>query len=155
MNMKHKTAFTCFLVISLLISSCSTVTQAPPTTSIPSTPTLVPPILPTYTEIIRTYPPGVKLSCTDAEVSYITSDGITPDGIWVFASGLICTDTSQIKVDPGGTYLIGETQTASWKSYGVKVTVMDPVTINSEIYQPGSLLTVDNDLNWIQVSSWK
>jgi len=50
---------------------------------------------------------------------------------------------------------MSETQTAYWKSYGVKITVMETVTINKKIYQPGSLLTVDKDLNWIQVSSWK
>jgi len=152
MNAKPQTAFICFLVISLLISSCSTFAQAAPTvTSVSSTPTLVPPTLPTYSEVVSTYPPGVEYSCTDAEVSYITSDG----GIWVFASGLICDGQSQIKVDPGGTYPISETQTAPWKSYGVRITVMETVTINGKIYQPGSLLTVDKDLNWIQVSSWK
>jgi hypothetical protein len=149
---KHQTTFFCFLVISLLISSCSTFVQAAPTvTSVPSTPTLVPPTPPTYSEIISTYPPGIKFSCTDAEVSYISSDGI-----WVFASGIICSsDKSKIRIAPGGTYPISETKTAYWKSYGVKITVMETVTINKKIYQPGSLLTVDKDLNWIQVSSWK
>ena len=156
MNRKHQTVFIYFLVMSLLISSCSTFAQATTTeASVPFAATVVPPTLPTYSEIVSTYPPGVKFSCTDAEVSYITSDGITLDGIWVFASGLICDGKSQIKVDPGGTYPISETQTALWKSYGVKITVMDTVTINGKVYQPGSLLTVDKDLNWIQVSSWK
>jgi glycine/D-amino acid oxidase-like deaminating enzyme len=100
------------------------------------TPELTPtPAYPTYSEIISTYPPDATLYQTDVRVTNV--DG---DGNWTFTAGTIRSC--------GGTPF--------FKCYGVKITIIENnVTIDGKVYPPGTLLTVDKDLNWIQVSSWK
>jgi hypothetical protein len=49
--------------------------------------------------------------------------------------------------------VIGETWPEA-QCYGTKLTVGDqPVTLEGKTYQPGTKLTVDKDLHWIEVSS--
>ena len=99
-------------------------------TNIPETTASEATTLPTYSEIVSTYPKGVELSCTNAEVS-----DVTPDGEWVFTGGLICAGKSQLTVEAGGTFTIGEGELffgKPWKSYGAKITVMKTVTIDGK-----------------------
>lgn len=129
-----------------------TATPLPPTaTQTPEPPTPTPtPALPTYSQILKTYPAGVELTCTDAEVAEVTADGT-----WTFTAGLICPGKSQLTVQAGGKFTVGEQMlNASWKSYGVKLTIITTVTIEGVTYQPGTLLTVDKDQKWVVVSSW-
>jgi hypothetical protein len=105
--------------------------------------------LPTYAQVASTYPAGVELSCTNAEVSDVTAEGD-----WVFTGGVVCPGKSQLTVEAGGTFTTGELFLGKpWKSYGAKITVKAPVTIDGKTYPPGAMLTVDKDLNWVQVSS--
>jgi hypothetical protein len=41
-----------------------------------------------------------------------------------------------------------------FQCYGTKITVRERVTLEGKIYEPGTKLTVDEDLQWIEVSSW-
>ena len=128
----------------------STPTPEPPTpTPTPEAPTLTPtPTLPTYSEILGTYPEGVELSCTDAQVSEVTSDGG-----WVFTGGLVCPGGARLTVAEGGTFTVPGAWD-NWRGYGAKITVAGPITIDGVTYEPGTLLTVDKDLEWIEVLSW-
>ena len=128
-----------------------TATLAPTATFTPALPTPTPtPALPTYSEILKTYPVGVEMTCTDAEVSELTVDGD-----WTFTGGLICPGKSQFTVQAGGKFTVSEQMmNASWKSYGVKLTIKQAVTIDGVTYEPGTKLTVDKDLKWVVVSSW-
>ena len=88
------------------------------------------------------------MSCTDAEVSEVTSDGS-----WVFGAGTVCPGLSRLMVAEGGTLTVSP-DWGNWKGYGTKITVVGTVTIDGVTYEPGTLLTVDKDLEWIEVSSW-
>jgi len=151
--MKTRMALLMLLVTVLSLSACGpsqvvAPTSTPAPTQVPASPT---PSFPTYSEIVGTYPGDVELSCTDAEVSKLT-----PEGDWTFTGGLICPGQSQLTVETGGTFTTGELFFGNpWKSYGAKLTIVDTVTIDGKTYQPGAMLTVDKDLNWIQVSSWE
>jgi len=167
------------LVISLQVGcgevtteSTATPTSLPPTptkspvppsathTPIPPTPTkspvppsatpTIPPTssVPTYPEVLSTYPVGVELSCTDGEVSEVTSDGS-----WVFSAGLVCPGKSKLTVAEGSTFTV-PAGWDNWKGYGTKITIVETVTIDGETYEPGTLLTVDENLEWIEVLSW-
>lgn len=154
-------------VLMILISACApspetlakqtaaaaTSTAAAWTPTPASTATPVPtatPAFPKYSEILKTYPAGVALSCTKAEVSEVTADGQ-----WTFTGGLVCPGQSQLTVESGGKFTTGELFFGRpWKSYGVKLTLKNSVTIDGKTYPAGTLLTVDKDLNWVQVSGW-
>jgi hypothetical protein len=56
-------------------------------------------------------------------------------------------------VAEGGTFTVSAAWD-NWKGYGTKITVVGPVTIDGVIYEPGTPLTVDKDLEWIEVLSW-
>jgi len=87
----------------------------------------------TYSEVLDTYPKGTELCKTEASL-----DGIGDGGNWLL-KGNVEFKNSQMQV----------------KCYGTKITVNVSVTIDGNAYPPGTLLTVDKDLNWIEVSSWK
>ncbi|MCQ3939253.1 MAG: hypothetical protein DPW18_19750 [Chloroflexi bacterium] len=92
--------------------------------------------LPAYSEIVETYPAGVELCATEASL-----DGIADNGRWLL-NGEIQIKDDQMQV----------------KCYGTKITVNvegGDVIIDGVIYSKGALLTVDKDLNWIEVSSWE
>jgi hypothetical protein len=40
------------------------------------------------------------------------------------------------------------------RCYGVQLTLEVPFTFDNILYPAGAKLTVDKDLNWIQVSGW-
>lgn len=138
------------LAAALAFSGCGPAPTPEPTAT-PAPPTASPtPALPVYSEIVKTYPADAELSCTDAEVSDVTADGQ-----WTFVSGLVCPGKSQLTVEAGGTFTTGEEFFGqTWKSYGARLTLKEAVTIDGKTYQPGAKLTVDKDLNWVEVSSW-
>jgi hypothetical protein len=80
---------------------------------------------------------------------------VTADGKWTFAEGgKICPGRSKLTVGSGGLttgeILLG----GKWKCHGVKITIKEDVTIDGRSYEPGAKLTIDKDLNWVEVSSW-
>jgi hypothetical protein len=92
--------------------------------------------LPAYSEIIKTYPAGVELCTTEASL-----EGIAGNGSWLL-NGDIQIKDNQMQV----------------QCYGTKITVSmegGDVIIDNVMYSKGALLTVDKDLNWIEVSSWE
>jgi hypothetical protein len=80
---------------------------------------------------------------------------VTSDGEWTFAEGgKVCPGLSELTVGEGGL-TIGEVFFGgTWKCYGAKITIRESVTIDGQIYEPGTKLTVDKELDWIEVSSW-
>ncbi len=133
------------------VAATSTAAVWTPTPASTPTPAPTPtPAYPAYSEIVKTYPAGVELGCTNAEVSEVTSDGK-----WVFTGGLICPGKSQLTVEAGAKFTTGELFFGKpWKTYGIKITLKNPVTLEGVNYPAGTKLTVDKDLNWIQVSGW-
>ena len=168
MNTRQQATAILVLVMGLVISGCGpgqllgptpTPTPIPPTlapTPIPPTPTLVPPTatpapaLPAYSQVLKTYPQNAQLCCTNAEVLKVTADGK-----WTLAEGgKICPGKSVIAVGSGGLTTGEIFFGGKWKSYGAKITIKEAVVIDGKSYQPGTKLTVDKDVNWIEVSSW-
>ena len=130
----------------------STPTPVPPTpTPTPVPPTATPtPAPPTYSKVLSTYPENAELCCTDAEVS-----GVSSDGEWTFSGGRLCPDGSDFTVAEGKTLTLPlDSMFGRWKCYGAKITVRESVTIDGRTYETGTKLTVDRDLQWIEVSSW-
>jgi len=106
--------------------------------------------MPTYPEVLSTYPAGTQACCTDVQVSAVTADDT-----YTLTAGKICPGRSEFNVEEGATLVTGvDFFGGNWKCYGAKLTVREPVTIDGLAYPPGALLTVDKDGHWIQVSSW-
>jgi hypothetical protein len=59
-----------------------------------------------------------------------------------------------IAVGGGSVISIGKGQT-EYQCYGTKLTVKKKVTLEGKTYKPGTKLTVDKKLKWVEVSSWK
>lgn len=126
---------------SLLFVGCSI---SPPLANSTSEPTAAPAPtdtpnpkanLPSYSDIIKTYPAEVELCTTEALL-----EGIGGDGSWLL-NGDIQIKDNQMQV----------------KCFGTKITVNvegGDVIIDGVVYSKGALLTVDKDLHWIEVSSW-
>ena len=142
MNIKQRTVMIFVLLLSLAISSCAPgqifgPTATPTMTATPmATVTPIPtntPVLPTYSEVLGTYPMGTALCATNAEITAAYSDG---------------------SVDLSGQVSYSDAGGMQYKCYGTKITVNVTATLDGTTYQPGALLTVDKKLNWIQVSSW-
>ena len=104
--------------------------------------------MPSNSGILATYPDGVELSCTAADLVEITADGS-----WVFGAGVVCPGKSQFSVAEGGTFTV-PAEWDNWKSYGTKITTAGTMIIDSVTYAPGAFLTVDGSLNWVEVSGW-
>ena len=77
---------------------------------------------------------------------------MTEDGDWTFSAGLICIGGSRLTVAEGGVVTLSDLD--GWKWYGAKITLVEPITVDGTNYEPGTLLTLDEDLKWIEVSSW-
>jgi len=86
---------------------------------------------PTYSEVLKTYPAGVRLCETVATVEGIGESGWLLNGEVDYREG-----------KPLVRY------------YGAKITLGVAVEINGKTFQPGAKLTVDKDSNWIEVKSW-
>jgi hypothetical protein len=141
MSSKQRPVATSFVGVSLLVASMAisgcrpgqllgpTFTPTPTSTHIP-TPTLTPtPAPPTYSEVLATYPDGVKLCETVANITEVGPDG-EPSGFEGIFYGF------------------------DFKCYGIKLTAKVPVTIGGVTYPVGTKITVDRDQNYIVVSSW-
>lgn len=142
MNLANKKILFALGILLSLLFGCST--SAPPAAStleptFTSVPTDTPnpkASLPTYSEVIKTYPAGVELCTTEASL-----EGIGGNGSWLL-NGDIQIKDNQMQV----------------QCYGTKITVNvegGDLIINNVMYSKGALLTVDKDLNWIEVSSWE
>jgi len=142
MNLPNPKTFLALGIALTLSVGCSA-----PTASVTSTlePTTIPAStgtpdpranMPLYSEIVDTYPAGVELCKTEARL-----EGISANGSWLL-NGDIQIKDNQMQV----------------KCYGTKITVNvegGDVIIDGVMYAKGALLTVDKDLNWIEVSSWE
>ena len=93
----------------------------------------------TYSGVVATYPIGTDRCITEG---FLAED---EGGLW------------------GGYRLYGEGTVISFvdgktaiQCYGTKLTVGGtPVTLDGQTYVPGTKLTVDENLDWIEVSSWQ
>jgi hypothetical protein len=59
-----------------------------------------------------------------------------------------------ITVGGGGNISIRGGQ-IEYQCYGTKLTVKMKVTLEGKTYKPGTKLTVDKNLKWIEVSNWE
>jgi len=89
---------------------------------------------PTYSEVLRTYPKGAELCKTVASVEGV-GEG---DENWLLKGDVEFRDSRMLV-----------------KCYGTQITLNVPVKIGDKTYEPGTKLTVDKDLNWIEVLSWE
>lgn len=87
--------------------------------------------LPTYSQVLNTYPANTELCQTEADIMGGDDNGLS-------LSGSISIRNGQFV----------------YQCYGTKLTVRVQVTLEGKTYKPGTKLTVDKDLNWIEVSSW-
>jgi hypothetical protein len=85
---------------------------------------------PTYSQVLQTYPEDVYLCSTVATVEEVNGEIVVKGDIDIFDGK----------------------QRVRW--YGTKVTAETAVTVEGVTFPAGALLTVDKDLNWIEVSSW-
>ncbi len=100
-----------------------------PKTTSTSTPALA---FPKYSEVIKTYPKDF-VSCK----TVATLDAVMPNGTWLL-NGTTEFRNNKMMV----------------KCYGTKITIGIHIEIDGKTYEPGTKLTVDKDINWVQVSSW-
>ena len=90
--------------------------------------------LPTYEEIVKSYPDGVPLCETEADI--------------------VGGNDQQLSL--GGGYVpVNDQGEQRYQCYGTKLTVRKKVTLKGKTYQPETKLTVDKDLYWIEVSGWE
>jgi len=174
---------TLVVLFSVACGAQATPTPVPPTsTPIPptATPTPVPPTVtlppaaPTYSEVLDTYTEGATLCATQANLLDVNADGALLNGTIEFAGGnspvgvesgtmsitgvgesggTICKTSSDGAVRVGSLGS-GAPSEFSFQCYGAKITVKERVTLGGSTYEPGTKLTVDEDLQWIEVSSW-
>ena len=124
-----------------LLTSCGT--AAPTASEAPapaSTPGGAPDLsLPTYSQVVSTYPAGTVLNGTVA-----TATNVKANGVLTFAGGSLANGCGAVLSKYGPMVC-----------YGSKLTIGDTsVTIDGTTYPPGTKLTTDKDLKLLQVSSW-
>ena len=90
--------------------------------------------LPTYEEVVKTYPDGVPLCETEADI--------------------VGGNDQQLSLE-GGYVSVNEEGEQRYQCYGTKLTVRKKITLKGKTYPPETKLTVDQDLYWIQVSGWE
>lgn len=127
------------LTLVLLLAGCSGST-ASPTAAPVSTPGGAPDLsLPTYSQVVSTYPAGTGLNGTVATVTNVNANGAL-----TFAGGSLANGCGAVHSKYGPMVC-----------YGSKLTIGDTsVTIDGTTYPPGTKLTTDKDLKLVQVSSW-
>ncbi len=81
--------------------------------------------LPTYEEVVSSYPDGVPLCPTDAEIVGGDDQGLSL---------------------AGGTIAVNQDGVQRYQCFGTKLTVRKKVTLKGKTYPPGAKLTVDKDL---------
>ena len=90
--------------------------------------------LPSYEEIVNSYPDGVPLCPTEADIVGGDDQGLSLEG---------------------GSIAVNEDGVQRYQCFGTKLTVRKKVTLKGKTYRPGTKLTVDKDLYWIEVSGWQ
>jgi peptidylprolyl isomerase len=90
--------------------------------------------LPTYEEVVKTYPDGVPLCETEADI--------------------VGGNDQQLSLG-GGYVSVNDDGEPRYQCYGTKLTVRKKVTLKGKTYPPETKLTVDKDLYWIEVSGWE
>jgi hypothetical protein len=117
----------------VVLTLTDTATPVPPTASpTPAPPTATPPpALPSYSEVVNAYPANAEMCKTEADL--VGEDGES----FQFQGSLSIR---------GGQFV--------YQCYGTKITVQVDITLDGTSYAPGSKLTVDKDLEWIEVSGW-
>jgi WD40 repeat protein len=88
--------------------------------------------LPSYIEVVESYPADVDLCQAEVQI-----DSALLDDQWLVSGSLVFVDNQ-----------------FSLNCYGVKLTVNTALELDGQPYEAGDLLTVDQNLDWIQVSSW-
>jgi peptidylprolyl isomerase len=90
--------------------------------------------LPSYEEVVKTYPDGVPLCETEADI----------------------VGGNDQKLSLGDGYVpANDDGEPRYQCYGTKLTVRKKVTLKGKTYPPETKLTVDKDLYWIEVSGWE
>jgi peptidylprolyl isomerase len=90
--------------------------------------------LPTYEEVVKTYPDGVPLCETEADI--------------------VGGNDQQLSLGDGYVS-VNDDGEPRYQCYGTKLTVRKKVTLKGKTYPPETKLTVDKDLYWIEVSGWE
>jgi peptidylprolyl isomerase len=90
--------------------------------------------LPTYEEIVNSYPDGVPLCPTESDIVGGDDQGLSLEG---------------------GSIAASEDGVQRYQCFGTKLTVRKKVTLKRKTYRPGTKLTVDKDLYWIEISGWQ
>ena len=124
--MKPPTAF--LSVVALVFSSGLANAKGPAAKKERGTP------LPTYEEVVKTYPDGVPLCETEADI--------------------VGGNDQQLSL-AGGYVSVNEEGEPRYQCYGTKLTVRKKVTLKGKTYAPETKLTVDQDLYWVEVSGWE
>ena len=138
------------VTIAVLVSSGCAAQSATPLPTPSPLPTPVP-TLPSYSAVISTYPAGVKM-CAKMGDWFQGAMGfnVTCDDVVRF--GGAGKKPGQVVAHIGTTGI--EVSADVFQDYGVKVEVDVATSLGSTTYPVGAKLTVDNGLNWMQVSSW-
>jgi len=90
--------------------------------------------LPTYEEVVKTYPDGVPLCETEADI--------------------VGGNDQQLSLGDGYVS-VNDDGEQRYQCYGTKLIVRKKVTLKGKTYRPETKLTVDKDLYWTEVSGWK
>jgi hypothetical protein len=90
-------------------------------------------VVPTYSQIVATYPPGTKLCKSDVDVTGAEGDKLT-------------LTIRFLSIQEGGVTI---------RCYGTKVTMKVDAELGGTLYKAGTLLTLDKNGDWIEVSSWE
>jgi FKBP-type peptidyl-prolyl cis-trans isomerase len=93
--------------------------------------------LPSYEEIVNTYPDGVPLCQTDADIVAGNDQELS------------------LQARQDGSISVNEEGQPRYQCYGARLTVRKTVTLKGKTYRPGARLTVDKDLYWVEVSGWE
>ena len=119
-------------------SPAAPATTAPaPAASPTPTPSPVAP-LPSYTDVLKTFPPTAKMCRTvvylvDVGNSNIMSLSVSPRGTEPFQRG---------------------PKDRTIRCTGTQISVLKDVRLEEKRYKRGARLTVDKNNNWVEVSSW-
>ena len=90
-------------------------------------------VVPTYSQVLATYPAGTKKCGTDVDITGVDGDKLQ-------------LSIRSLSIQAGGLTI---------KCFGTKVTMKVEAELGGTTYKAGTLLTLDKDGNWIEVSSWE
>jgi FKBP-type peptidyl-prolyl cis-trans isomerase len=90
--------------------------------------------LPSYEEVVKTYPDGAPLCDTEADI--------------------VGGDDQQLSL-AGGYVAVNAYGQQQYQCYGTKLSVAKKVVLKGKTYPTGTKLTVDKDLYWVEVSGWQ